>query len=265
MQAVLFTVKAYKCSSKSKMSLYLDLPNSITEAMIVEIDGISIQVTKKRMKNVILRIYPPDGLVKLSVPLNYSHRLIERLLQKKSSWIKQQQDKITLRPTTATNPLVLQTGASIPFQGKNYLMILNKHNGNMQIELKEELLYFSTPNDVSQQQIHAYLNNWYKKQMGSILPTLIQYWESIIPVKSSGLGIRAMKTRWGSCNTRSGRISLNLHLIQKPIQCLEYVLVHELVHLLEASHNSRFYALMDQYMPDWRQYYFMLEGKMPRK
>jgi predicted metal-dependent hydrolase len=101
--------------------------------------------------------------------------------------------------------------------------------------------------------------------MESLLPGLIARWEQIIGVNVADWGIKKMKTRWGSCNTRARRIWMNLSLIRKPQLCLEYVLVHELVHLLEASHNQRFYALMTQYMPNWREHQLTLEGKRRNK
>ena len=110
----------------------------------------------------------------------------------------------------------------------------------------------------SQQKTHV-LTSEHREQMRALLPPLFEKWEAIIGVKASEWGIKAMKTRWGSCNTVKKRIWLNLHLIHKPLICLEYVLVHELVHLLEASHNKRFYALMTEFMPAWKEHRELLK------
>ena len=230
--------------------------------MIIEIDGILIEVLKKPIKNMNLRIYPPDGLVKVSAPLSFSDRFIRKHLQEKSDWIRAQRERI--RERSSYKEELLQTGASVAFKGKNYLLIVEEHNGPSQIKIQDELIYCYTQPNTSPMQITTLFERWYRREMDSLLPELIKQWEIVIGVKVAEWGIKKMKTRWGSCNTRAGRIWLNLSLIKKPISCLEYVLVHELVHLLEASHNQRFYALMTQFMPEWREYQFLLEGKNKR-
>lgn len=227
--------------------------------MIIELNGIPIEILRKPIKNMNLRIYPPDGLVKVSAPLRYSERLIRQTLEKKSAWIQEQRDHIRSRPAALES--ILQTGTTVPFMGKNYLLILEEHHGPNQIQIKDELIYCYIQPNSSPIERHALLDAWYKRQMQSLLPDLIQYWETIVGVKITAWGIKKMKTRWGSCNTRVARIWLNLNLIKKPQICLEYVLVHELVHLLEPSHNKRFHGLMSQFMPQWREYQHLLEGR----
>jgi predicted metal-dependent hydrolase len=228
--------------------------------MIIEIDGISIEVSRKSIKNMNLRIYPPEGQVKVSAPLRYSEQLIRQHLQEKSAWIRAQRDRI--RERSSYKEEILQTGATITFKGHNYLIIFEEHHGPSQIQLQDELLHCYVQPHASLSQKQALLERWYRIEMERIVPDLMKHWESIIGVKAAEWGIKKMKTRWGSCNTRARRIWLNLSLIKKPVVCLEYVLVHELVHLLEASHNKRFYALMTQFMPQWREYQYLLEGKV---
>lgn len=228
--------------------------------MIIEIDGISIEILRKPIKNMNLRIYPPDGLVRVSAPMRYSEKLIRQQLQDKSSWIRAQQERIKERSFTQQDELI-QTGASVPFKGKNYLLIIEEHNGPSKIQIKDELIYLYTRPDSSAAQRKLIMERWYRTELESLLPEILVQWEQIIGVRVVQWGIKKMKTRWGSCNTRARRIWLNLNLIKKPVICIEYVLVHELVHLLEASHNQRFYALMTQYMPLWREYQVLLEKK----
>lgn len=227
--------------------------------MIIELDGISIEISRKPIKNMNLRIYPPDGAVKMSVPLKFSERRIFQFLEQKNAWIQEQHQLIRSR-FTAENTL-LQTGSTVPFMGRNYLLMIENQNGPSGISLNEELIHCYTPPDSSQEQIQAVIDNWYRRQMESLLPDLIGHWEKIVGVKVCEWGIKKMKTRWGSCNTRAARIWLNLNLIKKPQECLEYVLVHELVHLHEPSHNQRFYKLMSQFMPQWRDYQYLLEKR----
>ena len=227
--------------------------------MIIELEGISIEILKKPIKNMNLRIYPPDGLVKVSVPLKYSDRLIRQTLEQKILWIHEQRERIRNRPTPENT--LIQTGATIPFKGKNYLLIIEEHHGPTQIKINDELILCYMKPGCSPAQRQTLVNQWYKREMESLLPDLIKHWEAVVGVHVAQWGIKQMKTRWGSCNTQAARIWLNLSLIKKPQICLEYVLVHELVHLLEPSHNKRFYRLMDQFMPQWREYQHLLEGR----
>lgn len=228
--------------------------------MIIELDGIPIEISRKKIKNMHLRIYPPDGLVKVSAPLRFSEQLIRQNLESKTAWIHQQRERI--RNRALAEECTFATGATVPFKGKKYLLIIEEHHGPTQIKINDELMYCFTQPNSSPPQIQTILERWYKHQMQILLPDLIQHWETIIGVKVSEWGIRKMKTRWGSCNTKAARIWLNLNLIKKPTICLEYVLVHELIHLLEPSHNKRFYELMSQFMPQWREYEYQLEGRM---
>lgn len=230
--------------------------------MIIEINGISIEVSRKPIKNMNLRIYPPDGLVKVSAPLSFSEHLIRQNLQEKSAWIHSQRERI--RHRSSYREEALQTGATVEFKGKSHLLFIEEHHGPAHTEIQDELLYCYLHPNPTQAEIQLHLERWYRREMEALLPDLIQHWQQIISVNVEQWGIKKMRTRWGSCNTRARRIWLNLSLIKKPLSCLEYVLVHELVHLLEASHNHRFYALMTEFMPQWRDYQYLLEGKQIR-
>jgi predicted metal-dependent hydrolase len=238
-----------------------NIPHALFQ-MIIELDGILIEILRKPIKNMNLRIYPPDGLVKVSVPLKYSEGLIRQTLEQKKMWIHEQRERIRSRSTPQDTQL--ETGTTVPFMGKNHLLIIEEHHGPSQVKINDELILCYTPPNSSQTQRQAILDTWYKRQMESLLPELIQRWEHVVGVKVSEWGIKKMKSRWGSCNTQAARIWLNLNLIKKPQICLEYVLVHELVHLLEASHNKRFYTLMSTFMPQWRDYEYLLEGRVLR-
>jgi predicted metal-dependent hydrolase len=231
--------------------------------MIIELNGIAIEIIKKPIKNMCLRIYPPDGTVKVSAPMHYKEQLIREFLQKKSRWIIKQRNRIKEHATI--NQSILRTGSNLLFKGERYLLVIQEHDDPPHIHLHEGFIYGYFPNNPEQELINRVLDHWYKKEMDSILPSLIKKWELIIGVTVAQWGVKKMSTRWGSCNTRSHRIWLNLNLIKKPLPCLEYVLVHELIHLLEASHNQRFYKLMDHFLPEWRDYDYLLEGKKTRK
>lgn len=226
--------------------------------MNFEIDGIPIELTRKSIKNVNLRIYPPHGLVKVSAPLCFSEQKIRRFLQEKSPWIHRQRALINTRFLAAKETTPPEN--HLAFKGNNYLLMITFHHGPAHITINEDTIYCYAPEGYEQNQIEQLIDTWYRRELCELLPKLFAHWEAIIGVSTKEWGIKKMKTRWGSCNTQAKRIWLNLNLIKKPTICLEYVLVHELVHLLEASHNKRFYQLMTQFMPQWRSYKTLLEN-----
>lgn len=217
----------------------------------IEIDGITIEILRKPIKNMHLRIYPPDGRVRVSAPLRLSLKHIRHQLEAKREWLHVQRARLQALP--AISEPTMQTGETHHFLGQAYTLTLLEGDPS-KISLKDNLLLLPTTTHSTSAEKQASLKLWYQAQMRALVPGLVEKWQAHIGVSISGWGAKTMKTRWGSCNTRTRRIWLNLALIQKPIICLEYVLVHELVHLHEASHNARFYHLMDTFMPEWRTY-----------
>lgn len=228
--------------------------------MILEIQGIPVELIRKPIKSINLRIYPPDGAVKMTAPLRFSERLLRQHLEAKSDWIVMQRERIMNSGIPIAD--MLQTGSTVLFLGEPYFLMLHEHNGPAHIKIQEGVMYFYVAPNASEIIKQKFLDQWYRRELAALLPELITHWEKVVGVKVEQWGIKKMKTRWGSCNTRASRIWLNLSLIKKPIRCLEYVLVHELVHLHEASHNKRFYALMSQFMPEWKEHQVVLEGNL---
>ena len=230
--------------------------------MIYEIDGIQVEVIQKRIKSINVRVYPPDGLVKMSVPMSFSKKLILSHLQDRLSWIHEKRHYI--KAQDKPKPALFETGSTIPFKGESYLLIVIEHQGSSQIRIQDNLIQcYTKPNKASSKCIEALIENWYRREMELVIPPLIIHWQEIIGVKVNQWMIRKMQTLWGSCNPSIAKICLNLNLIKKNPLCLEYVLVHELLHLLEPSHNQRFYSLMKQVMPAWKDHHFLLEGRIP--
>lgn len=224
---------------------------------LIELDGLPIEIIRKAIKNVHLRIYPPDGRVRVSVPLRLSMKHVHRQLEAKREWIHAQRARLQAIPLR-TQP-TMESGEVHSFLGKPYVLSLIESQ-RTQITIEGQQLQLCIKHNATSVEKSEALNKWYRTQMQLLLPDLIRKWELIIDVNVTDWGIKIMKTRWGSCNTRVRRIWLNLTLIKKPVLCLESVLVHELVHLLEASHNARFYQLMDTFMPDWRVHQESLRG-----
>lgn len=214
------------------------------------INNIPIEIKRKKIKNMYLKILPPDGRVYISAPLRMSVEEIGRFIQLKYDWIRKQQEKIQKRP--GQKELEYISGEEVFVWGKKYTLKVLPTDKNVGVTLLgSELLLFIKPDTTIEKRARI-LNQWYKQVLQEAIPELIEKWEKIIGVKSSTFVIRDMKTRWGSCNIRTGKICLNLKLVNKRPICLEYVIVHELVHLLEASHNHVFKGYMDQFLPNWR-------------
>ena len=217
----------------------------------VTLDATIITITKKRIKNLILSINR-DGAVKVSAPLRCSMQKIMTFLTEKQAWIQTHVDNAKQRPKAS--PVAIQSGVLYQHLGQPYSFKVYEHLQKPSIHLDDQSIVFYVNPQATEAEKHLLLVQWQRMQLRALLPHLISKWEPVIGVKVKEWRIRAMTSRWGSCQTRTHCICLNLHLIQKSLQCLEYVLVHEMVHLLEASHNRRFHQLMSQFMPEWKHY-----------
>lgn len=225
--------------------------------MLIELDGLAVKLIRKRIKNLNLRIHR-SGDVHVSVPMRFPLELVYRFLEDKREWIDGHQRKLQARPYEKIT--TLETGDMLLFRGQRYELHVHEASTKNYIVIENAMIHFLVKQGISFEEKQILLNRWYRDQMQQHLPELFNKWESLIGVHANAYGVKLMKTRWGSCNILKKRIWLNLKLIQKAPICLEYVLVHELVHLLEASHNKRFYALMTQFMPDWKRIKILLDG-----
>jgi len=216
----------------------------------IAIEQIEVDITWKRIKHCYIRLQPPDGRVLLNVPLRMSMKSIHTVLQPRIEWIRARQSLIRNRPVQPT--LQYRNGELHPYLGKYYPLQLDHNSGRDEVCLQGCQLTMKLARHTDTERCRQLLEHWYRQQLESLLPPLLQKWEPLIGVQVKEWRIKRMKTRWGSCNTVAKRVWMNLELIKKPVECIEYVLVHELVHLLEPSHNKRFYTLLEQFLPDWK-------------
>ena len=223
---------------------------------VMSIHQLEVVLTRKPIKNLILRV-TREGQVNISAPRRCSMKTIEAFLLQKKDWVIKQQQQAQEQPIPKTMQLI--TGEQQIYLGRAYTVLIHETTTSPNIRLQDHQLLCFFKTSMKDEQKHVLMTAWYRQQMKALLPPLFEKWEAIIGVKTDDWGVKAMKTRWGSCNTRKKRIWLNLHLIHHPLICLEYVLVHELVHLLEPSHNKRFYQLMGQFMPAWKEHKQLLE------
>jgi predicted metal-dependent hydrolase len=224
------------------------------------INGITIELEKKKIKNMYLRILPPDGKVHISAPMKMEEETIRNFVTAKMEWIISQQTRMHQRHIQADIEYV--SGDEISVWGEKYYLAVKENCSHNTIKMNGWDIILSVKKDSTASQRKKIIDDWYRKMLMEELPRLIVKWENIIGVKSSGFHIRDMKTRWGTCNIRTGDICFNLQLAKKPIWCVEYVVVHELVHLLERSHNYIFKSYMDQFLPNWRMIKKELNGNI---
>jgi predicted metal-dependent hydrolase len=210
-------------------------------------------VLRKPIKNLHLSVHPPEGRVRVSAPQRIDDEAVRLAVISRLRWIRRHQKAFAEQPRQSQREMV--SGESHYFLGRRYRLRVTEHRGPSQVILSgnSELTMLVRPG-TGREKREQLLNEWYRRHMKEITPDLIAKWQPIVGVQVADWGIKKMKTRWGSCNTQDRRVWLNLDLAKKPPQCLEYVLVHEMVHLLERHHNERFKSLMDRFMPQWRLY-----------
>lgn len=218
----------------------------------IELGNIIIEVDQKDIKNIHLSVYPPDGKVKIAAPERMDLDTIRVFAISKLSWIKKQQE--IFKNQERETPREYLTKESHYFHGKRYLLKVIEQNAIPKVILKHnEIELFVRPN-TSLEKRKEIIDEWYRSELKNITPKLIEKWEKKIGVQANEIGIRKMRTKWGTCNTEAKRIWLNLELAKKPLECLEYIIVHELVHLLERKHNDVFVSYMNEFLPKWRFY-----------
>lgn len=230
----------------------MNISKSLTDYQIT-IGEIPIQIIRKSIKNLHIGVYPPEGRVRVAAPLQLTEDNIRIAIISRLSWIKKQQAKFAAQPRQSKREMV--SGESHYIFGRRYRLEVIERRGKHELKiLNSRIVQLFINPGTSTQNRALVLSQWYRQQLQLKIPELLHKWQPIIGENVADWGIKKMKTKWGSCNINKRRIWLNLELAKKPIECLEYVLVHELVHLLERHHNDRFKDYMNKYLPHWRLY-----------
>jgi predicted metal-dependent hydrolase len=210
-----------------------------------------VDVVRKDIKNLHLGVYPPMGRVRVAAPLRVSDEAVRLAVISRLSWIKRQKTKFTNQARQTVREYV--SGESHYFQGRRYRLNVIYQSGTPRVAIRNKSsidLYVREGSE--RQQREKVLLTWYRQQLKELIPALIAQWQSVIEVQVAEWHVKQMKTKWGTCNIEAQRIWLNLELAKKSKQCLEYIVVHEMVHLLERHHNDQFIELMNKFMPQWR-------------
>lgn len=234
----------------------------------LEINGLTFELERKRIKNLYLKVLPPEGRLHVSAPVRMPNEAIIDFVLSKQAWIRKQQEKLRNRADTAPfrNPEYL-SGEEVYLWGSCFPLEVRYQQRNNRAYYSGTAILLHVKKgegDSLPKERYGILKQLYREELEEKLPDLFSKWEEMIGVKAKEWNLRDMTTRWGSCNVKEKKICLNLKLAGKSPECLEYVVVHELVHLLESSHNHIFKSYMDQFLPEWRNRKAMLNGRSSR-
>lgn len=222
-----------------------------TERLHIEVSGIRVEVRRKAIRNVHIGVYPPNGRVRVSAPQSMDREAIRLAVVSRLAWIRRRQNGFLAQARESAREMV--TGESHYYRGRRYRLSVTERRGRAGVKLvgcrRLELQIPPGTEVIGRKRV---LERWYRNELKRLIPSLAATWVPVVGEDVRECRVKRMKTRWGSCNTAARRIWLNLELIRKPHGCLEYVFVHEMVHLLERNHTDRFQQLMDRFMPDWR-------------
>ena len=219
----------------------------------LEVRGIPVEVVRKDIKNLHISVYPPHGRVRVSAPLRFDDEAVRLAVVSRLGWIRRQQKGFETQGRQSEREMI--TGESHYYAGKRYLLNVIEQDTPPSVKLvRKTTMELRVRPGAGREKREEVLYEWYRRRMKEQIPQLISKWETEIGVEVADWGVKKMKTRWGTCNIDVRRVWLNLELAKKPPECLEYILVHEITHLLERLHNDRFRDYMDRFLPQWRIY-----------
>ena len=222
-----------------------------TETHHIEVAGIPVEIVRKPIKHLHLAVHPPDGWVRVSAPERLDNESVRLAVVSRLSWVRQQQAAFAEQPRQSARRML--SGEAHYVWGQRHRLNVVRHTGPNHVEPRPNGdldLYVRPSADADRRE--AILAEWYRDELKARIPSLIEAWEPRLGVSVADWGVKRMRTKWGTCNAGDRRIWLNLELAKKPPECLEFVVVHEMAHLLERSHNDRFVALLDEHLPSWR-------------
>lgn len=222
----------------------------MVEQQTIKVRDIEVLVYKKNIKNLHLSVLPPNGKVRVSIPMGISNEVVRLFVIRKYQWIKKHRE--AFQNQERQTPREYVTGESHYFQGKRYILRVESAKRPKIAIKNKKYIYLYVPKDYTVKQREKYYETWLRRELRKELDILVPKWENIVGLKTNEVRIKKMKTKWGSCNPTAKRIWLNLELIKKPQKHLEYVILHELLHFIERKHNKRFKEMMTKCMPKWK-------------
>jgi len=224
----------------------------------IQVEEISAQVDFKAVKNLNLRIKAPGAHVYITAPRGADIRQVRDFLISRLEWVRRTRSRIL--NAASDSPAFPQSGAVYSIWGWQYTLLLVERERPASVKLRRRSMIMSVRPGTGPEKRQALLEKWFREQVKHAARELVDKWSRIMRVQVNKIFVQSMKTKWGSCNMVHGNIRLNTDLVHHQPECLEYLVIHELVHLLESNHNERFYAIMDKFYPHWRKYRTMLNG-----
>jgi len=225
-----------------------------TERSQIVVGGIPVEVVRKDIKNLHLAIYPPRGHVRIAIPSRLKDENVRLAIVSRLAWIRRQRKRFGRQERQSKREVI--SGETHFFQGRPYrLSVIGYAEGRTRLKLRaDRRMELHAPQGLDVRGRGLVLDRWYRSYLRSNVPAILAKWEPIVGIRVDDWRIKRMRTRWGTSNSTARRIWVNVELAKKSPPCLEFVVVHEMVHFLERGHNRRFQALMDGFMPSWRQH-----------
>lgn len=238
--------------------IFKQKPRKIIRKQFLYVEDVRFELIQKSVKNINISIIPPYGDVRVTSPLKIDHLKVLGFVRSKLDWIRKHQKKIQQRPRDAVRRFC--DGENHLLFGKEYVLRFTAGGKRLVTAVSGNEIILKLPGTGTEADVMSALDGFYRKKLKEIIPEIIAKWQPLMNVAVSSFGIKSMKTRWGTCNIAARRIWLNLELAKRPAECLEYIVVHEMTHLLERNHNKRFHSLMSKFLPDWRERKKLLDG-----
>lgn len=222
-----------------------------TETRQLTVAGLSVEVVRKGIKNLHLGVYPPHGRVRVAAPLAVSDEAVRMAVIGKLAWIRRQRARFAAQPRQSKRDVV--SGETHYILGRRYRLNVVEHDGPPRLTLRghAKATFLVRPGTTADQR-ERLLAEWYRGKLKALIPPLLAKWQARLGVEPAAWGVKKMKTKWGGCNPVTRRLWFNLELAKKPAPCLEYIIIHELAHLLSRHHDDRFIAIMDRHLPQWQ-------------
>lgn len=218
---------------------------------LIEVGNLSIRVTHKDVKHVHLSVHPPDGRVTLVAPTNTRLEVARAYAISKLDWIRGQQHQMNAQARETPRRFIKRESHAL--WGRRYLLNVVYADAKPSVTVDHKRITLCVRPDSTAERRAAVMHDWHKTLLHAAIPPLLEEWQGRLGVQATGYFLQRMKTKWGSCNHRAGHIRLNTELVKKPKDLLEYVIVHELAHLIEPTHSERFVALLERHYPTWRE------------
>ncbi len=219
--------------------------------VVLSLGDLTVDVVRKDIKNLHLSVHPPTGRIRIAAPLSLELDAIRAFAVSRVGWIRENQRKLAAQPREPVRDYIERESHFV--WGQRVLLKIEYRDQPTSVTLTHRTLLLSVRATTTRDERHEAVERWYRDEVRRVATPVISLWERRLGVKSNGLFVQRMKTKWGSCHPCSGNIRLNTELAKKPQECLDYVVLHELTHLRERTHSEAFLAILDQKLPHWRE------------